>query len=320
MSWFTGFLLIVSLYRVCRLWLQVNCETDFVSRNDMFRELASRTNLTAIKTFSEDPASGSLSSPLFSSSFPSVSHPEGDVKALGETHLAAPSSSSSASALAATGVNTTASPAGTVLLELIGKIRENMVLRRVGALILPKPSNPKETSSFVSLYIHNSAGPGLGSIGVLLGLTANGKAEVIAKPETKAALKEFGRKLAMHVAGSKPLYASRDAVPQQELEKERAILRSQAASSGKSAAIIDRMVEGRLGKFFGETVLLDQPYVLSEEGASVKKVMDEQAKKLGLTSIAVPGFLSYVVGQSPAAAKEVADAAAKEASGGSEMK
>jgi elongation factor Ts len=280
----------------------------------MFKELASRASHTALSTLKED--GGSIVSPLFSLKPGAVSQPEGDVKGLGESQLSA-AAGSSASAMAATGINTN-SPVSTVLLELIGKIRENMVLRRVGALILPKPAKPTESIALVSQYIHNSAGPGLGSIGVLLGLVANGKPEAIAKPETKAALKDLGKKLAMHVAGAKPLYASRDSVPKEDLEKERNILRSQAAASGKPANIIDKMVEGRLSKYYGETVLLDQPYVLSEEGASVKKVLDEQAKKLGLTSITVPDFLHYVVGTSPAAAKEAAEAAQKEAAG--EMK
>jgi elongation factor Ts len=104
-------------------------------------------------------------------------------------------------------------------------------------------------------------------------------------------------------------------VPAEALEQQRAALRAEASSSGKPAAIVDRMVEGRLGKYYAEAVLADQPYVLSEEGAPVRKVLEEARKKLGLTTLRVAGLVRTKVGDAAKAADAAAEAAAAAAGG-----
>lgn len=295
--------------------MQVNCETDFVARNDLFKEVASRTAATAIGTLAP-AAGGALSSPLLQAAAgakPSPCGPTvveaGDIAGLGGMQLAGAGEAAVAGASVASS-----------LTDLIAKIRENMVLRRVGGLAIAPPAPPAGAPAdaafaHVASYLHNPAGPGLGSIGVLVGVrgAATTAAAVAA---AQPAVADLARKVAMHVAAQKPAFRSKSEVPSDALERERDVLRTQAAASGKPEAIVARMVEGRLSKFYAESCLLEQPFILSEEGASVAKVVDKARKDLGLHALEVAGFLHYVVGQTTAAAAEAApegEAAAKTA-------
>lgn len=218
-----------------------------------------------------------------------------------------------------------------VVTDHVGKIGENLVLRRVGRINVP--------GGIVAPYIHNSIAPGLGSIGVVVGLravpapapapkkddkkggaataaatAAAADASTAAKApydlstapaEVKTAVADIAKKLAMHVAAAKPAYLTRAHVPSEAVERERNVLLAQAASANKPADIVARMVEGKLGKFYGETVLLEQPYVASEEGAKVSKVLADAAKKIaGLPAgytLEVAGFYRLVLGEAAAA-------------------
>lgn len=185
------------------------------------------------------------------------------------------------------------------LLELIAKIRENMVLRRAGAVTVP--------GGVVASYTHNATAPGLGAIGVLVGVGGKGGAALPAP--ARPVIAELARKVAMHVAAARPAYVSKANVPAADVERERAVLMEQARTSGKPEAIIAKMVEGRVSKFYGETVLPEQPYVLAEDGAKVQKMLESGLKEKG---VAVPGgveivaFLRFNVGEdvAPAAAEQ----------------
>jgi len=282
-------------------FLQLNCETDFVSRNEMFKDLAVKLGETALATLAPssaaDAATPAFTSPLLPSATAAApAAQQGDLAAL----QALPMSGDAASASAA-------------VTELVAKVRENMVLRGVAGIALPPP--PPGGFSVVARYVHNSAGtPGLGAIGVLLGLQAVA-ATPAAVEAAVPALQDLARKLAMHAAASAPVYPNREDVPAEALEQQRAALRAEAASSGKPAAIVDRMVEGRLGKYYAEAVLADQPYVLSEEGAPVRKVLEEARKKLGLSTLRVAGLVRTKVGDAAKAADAAAEAAAAAAGG-----
>ena len=155
---------------------------------------------------------------------------------------------------------------------------ENLVLRRAQRLAVGK--------GLVASYVHNSLAPGLGKMGVLVALESEATGE---------AVETLGRQLAMHVAAANPLYLDSSAVPASALDRERAVLREQAQGSGKTEAIVERMVEGRLRKFYEEVVLLDQVFVIDGE-SRVGKVVEAAAKGAG-KPIRVAGFVRFALGE-----------------------
>jgi len=164
------------------------------------------------------------------------------------------------------------------LKTLIAKIGENMSVRRAAALSV----NP----GVVATYVHNAAAPELGKIGVLVGLQSE------ADP---AALAALGKQIAMHIAAAAPIALSSDHVPADVAARERAIFAEQARESGKPENIIEKMVEGRMKKFFQESCLLDQVFVIDGE-TRVGKVIENASKDLG-KPVELVGFLRYGVGE-----------------------
>jgi elongation factor Ts len=216
--------------------VEVNSETDFVARNELFQAFVRAVAALAV--------SGN-----------------GDVEALKEEPYP----------------GTGRTVAGE-LTELVGRIGENLVLRRAQRLAVGK--------GLVASYVHNSLAPGLGKIGVLVALESEAGGE---------AVETLGRQLAMHVAAANPLYLDTAAVPGSALDRERAVLREQAQGSGKTEAIVDRMVEGRLRKFYEEVVLLEQIFVVDGE-SRVGKVVEAAAKAAG-KPIRVAGFVRFALGE-----------------------
>ncbi|MFZ3234021.1 MAG: translation elongation factor Ts [Stellaceae bacterium] len=164
------------------------------------------------------------------------------------------------------------------LTHLIATIGENLVLRRSTRLAV------KEGGVFS--YMHNALGPGLGKIGVIVALESTAPA---------SALSDLGRQLAMHVAAASPLYLDIASVPTEALERERSVLREQAGASGKSGNIVERMVEGRLRKFYEEVVLLEQVFVVDQE-TRIAKVVENAAMAAG-AAIAITGFARFALGE-----------------------
>jgi elongation factor Ts len=130
----------------------------------------------------------------------------------------------------------------------VGTIGENMTLRRVALVSAPGGS--------VASYVHSAVAPGLGKIGVLVGLKSTGSAEKLAG---------VGRQVAMHVAAANPLAVRVEELDPEVLARERAVYAEQARESGKPEAIIEKMVEGRVRKFYEEVVLLSQAFVVDTE-------------------------------------------------------
>jgi elongation factor Ts len=164
------------------------------------------------------------------------------------------------------------------LTHLIATVGENMTLRRMARLHVPH--------GLVAAYVHNATAPNLGKIGVLVALESTAPAEALAG---------VGRQLAMHIAAAKPQYLEIAGVNQSDLDRERDVLREQAKASGKPDAVIDKMVEGRLRKFYEETVLVEQIFVMDNE-TKVSKVIDAAAKETGMP-VKAAGFERMTLGE-----------------------
>ena len=162
--------------------------------------------------------------------------------------------------------------------HLIATIGENIVLRRMKRL--------STEAGGVFSYVHNSLGPGLGKIGVLVTLASGAPA---------ARLQELGKQLAMHIAAANPLYLDVASVPQAALDRERAVLREQAQASGKSDSVVERMVEGRLRKFYEEFVLLEQIFVVDQE-TKISQVIEQAGRDAG-APIRVESFVRFALGE-----------------------
>jgi elongation factor Ts len=164
------------------------------------------------------------------------------------------------------------------LTHLIATIGENLVLRRLQRLAVREGA--------VFSYVHNALGPGLGKIGVIVALTSRAAVDQLAG---------LGKQLAMHIAAASPLYLDIAAVPQSALDRERGILREQARASGKPDEIIEKMVDGRLRKFYEEVVLLEQIFVIDQK-TRISGVVEQAGKSIG-TPIRVADFGRFALGE-----------------------
>ncbi len=164
------------------------------------------------------------------------------------------------------------------LTDLVATIGENMNLRRSTTLSVG--------SGVVSSYMHNALTPGLGRIGVLVALESTAPV---------AKLQELAHKLSLHVAAANPIALSTADVPATTVERERNILTEQAQASGRPPEVIAKMVEGRLRKFYEESVFLEQVFVVDGE-TKVAKVVELAAKEAG-APIKVAGFVRYALGE-----------------------
>ena len=216
--------------------VEVNCETDFVARNEAFQDFVK--TITSLVLARGDDIEALKAAP-----FPGT----GRTVAEELTHL-------------------------------IATIGENMTLRRAKRIVV--------TSGVVVPYVHSALVPGVGKIGALVALESG--ADV-------GALQTLGRELAMHVAAANPTYLDTKSVDPTTLEREREILRDRARHAGKSDAIIDKIVEGQLRKFYEETVLLEQVHVRDGE-SRVGKVVESGAKSDG-APIRLAGYARFKVGE-----------------------
>jgi elongation factor Ts len=138
----------------------------------------------------------------------------------------------------------------------------------------------------VASYVHASVGPDVGKIGVLVALEGAGD---------QAKLADVGRKIAMHVAATNPLSLSTDDLDQAAVEREKAIFTEQALESGKPPAVVEKMVEGRIRKFYEEVVLLQQSFIMDPE-KTVEAFVKAAEKDVG-APISVEGFVRYALGE-----------------------
>ena len=186
---------------------------------------------------------------------------------------------------------------GDVVTHLIATIGENMRLRRSARLSVSQGA--------VALYLHNAQGDGVGKLGVLVALEGAGDAAV---------LKEVGRKIALHVAGTPtpPLALNESDLDPAAVAKEKQFLTEQALESGKPVAVVEKMIEGRIRKWQEEVVLLKQPFVMNPD-QTIEQLVAETAKELG-SPVSVKGFVRFALGEGVDKGPEGPDFAAEVAS------
>ncbi len=158
------------------------------------------------------------------------------------------------------------------LVHLVATIGENMNIRRAKVLSVPQGA--------VASYVHQSLKPGLGKIGVLVAVEGDSEMSV---------LEILGKQVGMHIAATRPEALDTDSVDPAALEREKAVLSDQARASGKPEAIIEKMVEGRIRKYYEEVVLLEQVWVHDGE-SRVRAVVKKAGAKLG-------GFARFHLGE-----------------------
>jgi len=217
--------------------VEVNAETDFVARNDEFKDFVK----TAARLALEE---------------------EGDLDKLLSRSMGEAS------------VQQT-------LTELVAKIGENMSVRRTIMLAV----NP----GVVAAYVHNPSSPELGKIGVLVALKSTAD---------KDKLNTLGRQIAMHVAAASPLALSPAHLDPAVVAKEREIQTEIARQSGRPENVIEKMLEGRMRKFYEESVLVSQVFLGpgSDGKLTVEKVVEAAAKEMG-APISIEGFVRFQVGE-----------------------
>ena len=154
-------------------------------------------------------------------------------------------------------------PVKDVLTAKIATIGEHMGVRRIEKVTV--------SDGVVAGYVHNAVAPNLGKIGVLVGLESTGD---------KAKLEALGKQIAMHVAAAFPKYLTRDEVDASDLEREKDVIREQAKAQGKPDDIIEKMLEGRMRKFYEEICLIDQTFVIDGE-TKISKLLENAAADVG---------------------------------------
>jgi len=174
--------------------------------------------------------------------------------------------------------------------DAVGTIGENMSLRRSAKLSVPQ--------GVVATYVHNGVVDGLGKMGVLVAIETAGNAD---------AARAFARQVAMHVAATSPLALNESEVDAAVVAKEKEIFSEQARQSGKPENIIEKMVEGRLRKFYEEVVLLKQAFVLNPD-VTVEKALKDAEKDIGAPA-KITAFTRFALGEG--IEKEVSDFAAE---------
>ncbi|TVQ57589.1 MAG: elongation factor Ts [Rhodobacteraceae bacterium] len=164
---------------------------------------------------------------------------------------------------------------GDVVTEKVATIGENMAVRRFARL----------EADVVASYVHNAVAPGLGKIGVLVAL----------KSTATEAAEAIGRQVAMHVAATAPASLSEADLDPALVEREKAVLTEQARESGKPDAVIEKMIVGRMNKYFQEVCLLKQAFVINPDH-TVEQAVEAAAKEAG-APIVVTGFVRLAVGE-----------------------
>ena len=269
--------------------IELNSETDFVARNDQFQSLVKAVTEAALKT---DGAVESVLRAPMSGGATVESAITSAVSTIGENMTLRRSAVLSVDqGVVASYVHAAMSPGLGKIGVLVGlkspgdKARLTALGRQV-AMHIAAASPLAVDQGVVASYVHAAMSPGLGKIGVLVGLKSSGD---------QAKLTALGRQVAMHIAAASPLAVDEKRIDPQTIARERAIFAEQAKESGKPEAIIEKMVEGRLRKFYEESTLLKQAFVIDTE-RTVETVLKDAAKDLG-GAVTVTDFVVFRLGE-----------------------
>lgn len=159
------------------------------------------------------------------------------------------------------------------------------ILREKGLAAAAKKSGRIATEGLVESYIH-----GAGRIGVLV--EVNCETDFVAKTDN---FREFVRDVAMQIAAANPLFVRREEVPSEALEKEREILKAQALNEGKPAHIVEKMVDGRIGKYYEENCLLEQAFI-KDPDKTIQTLLNEKIATIG-ENISIRRFVRFELGE-----------------------
>ncbi|KAL3623842.1 hypothetical protein CASFOL_032658 [Castilleja foliolosa] len=236
--------------------IELNCETDFVARNDIFQHLALSLAKSALQLEGSTHACAAI--PVIPESLVDLKMSFNHPKLIGERTIQ------------------------NAITEIAAMMGENVKLG--GGFTISAPSH-----GVLCTYLHTSPQPGIGRIAGFLSL------EVEDKNASLDAVQRVGSEIAMHVVASKPLFLTKEDVSSDALANERDVLRSQAESTGKSQMAIDKMVEGRLRKYFEEVVLLEQKFVV-DDSVNIKTLLNNLSKEVGST-VKIGNFLRVEVGE-----------------------
>ncbi len=217
--------------------IEVNSETDFVSRNEQFQKFVNDCSKIASTT------NGSIDSLLSSKFFDSSNTVEDE------------------------------------LTKNIATIGENLNIRRIEKITLDEPG-------IIVSYVHNSVAENLGKIAVILSLKSNAD---------QNSLENIGKKIAMHIAATNPISLNIDSLDPEIVNKEKQVLIEQAISSGKPKDIAEKMVEGRIRKFYEEVVLLEQTFVIDGK-SKIKDLLKQYSSELK-TEVFIGSFKMLILGQ-----------------------
>jgi elongation factor Ts len=159
------------------------------------------------------------------------------------------------------------------------------ILRKKGMEVATKRAGKTASQGTVTSYIHLG-----GKMGVLL--EVNCESDFVAKGDT---FQTFVKDVSMHIAAAKPLWISKDDVPANILEKEKAILKDQALATGKPEKVVEKIVEGKISKFYSENCLLEQPFV-KDTDRTIQQYLDELIGKTGEKCV-VRRFARFELGE-----------------------
>jgi elongation factor Ts len=172
------------------------------------------------------------------------------------------------------------------LVETDGDIEKAIAyLREKGLAATNKKAGRLAAEGVVESYIHMG-----GKIGVLV--EVNCETDFVAKNE---GFLNFVKDVAMHIAASNPLYVTKEEVPTEELDKEKEILRNQALNEGKPEKIVDKMVEGRISKYYKEICLMEQPFVKNPD-LTIEELVKEQIMTIG-ENVKIRRFARFEMGE-----------------------
>uniref|UniRef100_A0A2P2JID1 Elongation factor Ts, mitochondrial n=1 Tax=Rhizophora mucronata TaxID=61149 RepID=A0A2P2JID1_RHIMU len=234
--------------------VELNCETDFVARNEIFQYLALSLAKQALQTSQKVPGVYPLALESLEVLKLHLEHP----KLSGETTIQ------------------------DAITEVAAMTGENVRLRRGFIMSTSSPG-------VLCTYLHTSPQLGLGRIAGLLSL------EIENENSQLDALQRVGSELAMHVVAAKPLFLTKELVSSEALESEREILKSQAESTGKSQMAMEKMVEGRLRKYYEEVVLMEQKFIVNDS-ITVKTLLNNLSKEMD-SHVKIGNFFRMEVGE-----------------------